>query len=243
MGKNKVTGQQIDHAGHRQRQRTAYYENGIDTMTAYEVLEMLLFASIPVRDTQGFARLLLRRFGSIGQVLDAPIDELVQSEGIRENSAIWLKVAGELCKRYAYGEREEPILLDSAEAAANYVTSLYARDEDTNKKITLYMLMMDGACRLLRTVKIGTYSQEPLRTKMDTFIHLITSSHASSIILAHSHPSRPLVPNNDDLLFTWETAGLLKSMNVRFVDHFLSDGEKSIPMSNENAAFSIYFTV
>lgn len=243
MGKNKAAGQQINHAGHRQRQRTAYFENGIEVMTAYEVLEMLLFASIPVRDTQVFARLLLRRFGSIGQVLDAQIEELVQSEGIRENSAIWLKVAGELCKRYAYGEREDPILLDSAEAATTYVTSLFSRDEDTNKKITLYMLMMDDACRLLRSVKIGTYSIEPLRTEMDTFIHLISSSHASSIMLAHSHPSRPLVPNYDDLLFSWETASLLKSMNVKFVDHFLTNGEESFPMSKADAAFSIYFTV
>jgi hypothetical protein len=58
--------------GHRQRLRERFRQAGADALSDYEILELLLFRSIPRSDTKGRAKALLRRFGSLAEVLGAP---------------------------------------------------------------------------------------------------------------------------------------------------------------------------
>lgn len=53
------------HSGHRDRLRERAAKGGIDALPDYELLEMLLFRSIPYRDTKPLAKDLLARFGSL----------------------------------------------------------------------------------------------------------------------------------------------------------------------------------
>lgn len=53
------------HSGHRDRLRERAAKGGIDALPDYELLEMLLFRSIPYKDTKPLAKDLLARFGSL----------------------------------------------------------------------------------------------------------------------------------------------------------------------------------
>jgi DNA repair protein RadC len=59
------------HAGHRDRLRARFLEAGPAALADYELLELLLFRSIPRRDTKPLAKALIARFGSFGAVLGA----------------------------------------------------------------------------------------------------------------------------------------------------------------------------
>ena len=61
------------HDGHRQRLKDRYLAEGLDHFNELQVLELLLFYCIPRQDTNPIAHALLDRFGSISQVLDAPV--------------------------------------------------------------------------------------------------------------------------------------------------------------------------
>ena len=44
-----------DHSGHRKRMRERFLKEGLDHFSKYQVLEMLLFYSIPRKDTNELA--------------------------------------------------------------------------------------------------------------------------------------------------------------------------------------------
>lgn len=72
-------------SGHRERLRERAAKGGIDALPDYELLEMLLFRSIPYRDTKPLAKDLLARFGSLEgigaashEAIDAQVAESLQ---------------------------------------------------------------------------------------------------------------------------------------------------------------------
>ena len=86
------------HAGHRERLRTRFIEDG-EHFETHELIELLLGYSIPRRDTNRLAHILLNRFGSFEGILSADMDELISVEGIGPKSAIMIKLIDELHSR------------------------------------------------------------------------------------------------------------------------------------------------
>jgi DNA repair protein RadC len=73
--------------GHRERLRTRFLEAGSESLPDYELLELLLFHSIDVKDTKPLAKALLARFGSLGGVIGANPRHFAEFEELRETSA------------------------------------------------------------------------------------------------------------------------------------------------------------
>jgi DNA repair protein RadC len=96
--------------GHRDRLRGRFLETGADALPDYELLELLLFRSIPQRDVKPLAKALIQRFGSLAEVLGAPVARLTEIKGIGESVAVDLKIVaaslqahGQGCRRQASG--------------------------------------------------------------------------------------------------------------------------------------------
>ena len=66
-----------------------------------ELLELLLFRSIPQRDVKPLAKALIQRFGSFGEVLAAPIALLTEVKGVGEGVALDLKIVQASLQRMA----------------------------------------------------------------------------------------------------------------------------------------------
>jgi DNA repair protein RadC len=73
--------------GHRERLRTRFLEAGSESLPDYELLELLLFHSIEVKDTKPLAKALLARFGGLGGVVGANASHFTEFEELRESSA------------------------------------------------------------------------------------------------------------------------------------------------------------
>ena len=71
-------------AGHRNRLRTRFLEAGADALPDYELLELLLFFSIDVKDTKPLAKELLARYGSLGAILKADPAQLAEFADLRK---------------------------------------------------------------------------------------------------------------------------------------------------------------
>ena len=56
------------------------------------MLELLLFRSIPRADTKPIAKALLERFGTLAEVLGAPVELLQEVKGVGEAVALDLKL-------------------------------------------------------------------------------------------------------------------------------------------------------
>lgn len=78
------------HTGHRERMRMRFAENGFENYSPHEVLEQVLFFVIPRANTNETAHELIRRFGSLGGVLNAPPEKLAEVPGIGQKAAEFL---------------------------------------------------------------------------------------------------------------------------------------------------------
>src|SRR5215468_1711647 len=86
-------GKDVPHyAGHRQRLRERFLLGGPDALPDYELLELLLFLSIPQRDTKPLAKALIAHFGSFGDVIAAPPERLMEVGGVKEATVAALKI-------------------------------------------------------------------------------------------------------------------------------------------------------
>ena len=68
--------------GHRGRLRSRLLNAGGDALHDYELLELYLFLAIPRKDVKPIAKALIARFGDLGGVATAPLEQLVQVEGV-----------------------------------------------------------------------------------------------------------------------------------------------------------------
>ncbi len=82
----------ISSSGHRQRLRDRFAAGEPNAQTEAALLELLLTYALPQKDVQPLVKALLARFGSLADVLAADVRALCQVSGIKENTAILLKV-------------------------------------------------------------------------------------------------------------------------------------------------------
>ena len=61
------------HDGHRERMRDRIRKSGLSTLQEHEMLEYLLYAFVPRKDTNEIAHALIDRFGSFSGVLNAVV--------------------------------------------------------------------------------------------------------------------------------------------------------------------------
>ena len=80
----------LSRKGHRQRVKESYLKNSFDAMPDHNILELILFYAIPQKDVKPIAYNLINHFGSLENVLNADVSELIQVDGIQEHSAILL---------------------------------------------------------------------------------------------------------------------------------------------------------
>ena len=90
----------ISHQGHRKRMKERFAQEGLDHFSDIQVLELLLFYCNPRQDTNPIAHNLLDHFGSLAQVLEAPVEELQKVSGVGQNAAGFLHLITEVGRYY-----------------------------------------------------------------------------------------------------------------------------------------------
>src|ERR1043165_3173439 len=85
--------------GHRDRLGARFPDAGPAALAHYEMLELILFRAIPIRDVKPLAKELLEKFGSFAEVISAPVERLKEVEGIGESVATDIKIVAAAPKR------------------------------------------------------------------------------------------------------------------------------------------------
>ncbi|MDQ2087201.1 DNA repair protein RadC [Herbivorax sp. ANBcel31] len=212
------------HEGHRKRLKNRFLEEGLDSFESHQILELLLFFSIPRRDTNEIAHRLLKRFGSLSGVLDADLKELVKVEGIGENSAFLISMIPQLSRRYSNDRWRKKPELNSSTKAGQYTVSLF---EGRSYEV-FYVICLDAQNRVnyADLVHEGTINEAPIYPRV--IVERALRHKANSVILAHNHPGGSLNPSRGDIEATKVIKNALESISIKVVDHIIVCGEKYI---------------
>ena len=115
--------------GHRDRLRGRFEDGGAAALADYELLELLLFRSIPRADTKPIAKALLARFGTFAEVLGAPPALLQEVKGVGPSVALDLKAIGAAGQRAALSEIKGREILSSWDKVVGYCRAAMAFEE------------------------------------------------------------------------------------------------------------------
>jgi DNA repair protein RadC len=172
------------HLGHRQRLRERFRTAGAAALSDYEILELLLFRSIPRADTKTRAIMLLKRFGSLAEVLGAPERLLREIDDIGESAALDLKIVAAAALRMARGEIAGREVLSSWNQVIDYCRAAMAFEEREQFRI----LFLDKKNALIadELQQTGTVDHMPVYPR--EVVRRALELSATALILVHNHP-------------------------------------------------------
>lgn len=205
------------HDGHRKHIKERFLREGLDNFTEVQVLELLLFYVIPRKDTNPIAHELINHFGSLAQVLDAPVEELEKVEGIGPNAALLLSLITALARFYLVSRTEKQTILNSLEACGQYLKPYFLG----RRVEVVYLLCLDAKCKVLSCREVGEGSVNSANVSIRRIVELALSQNASSVVLAHNHPSGLALPSEEDVSTTRRVAAALSMVDIPLVDHII----------------------
>lgn len=205
------------HDGHRQRLKERFCKEGLDNFDELQVLELLLFYCIPRQDTNPIAHRLLDHFGTLAQVLEAPMSELEKIEGMGPSSAAFLHLITQVGRYYLVNRSMQHKILATTEACGQYLVShFYGRRNET-----VFLLCLDAKCKLLCCKEIGEGSVNSAGIPVRRIVETALGVNATTVVLAHNHPSGIALPSPDDVQTTYRVAAALETVEITLADHIV----------------------
>ncbi|GLS46796.1 RadC family protein [Methylobacterium brachythecii] len=216
--------EQPHYIGHRDRLRERFLKNA-EALPDYELLELVLFRSIPRKDVKPLAKKLVDRFGSYAAVLSAEPSQLAEIKGIGDNVAADLKLVAVAGQRIARSVIEEIPVMSSWSALVEYLRSAMAfsgREE-------FRLLFLNKRNQLIRDEVQGRGTVDHTPAYPREVAKRALELGATAIILAHNHPSGDPKPSSADIKMTREIVSVLAPLGIVVHDHVIlgRDGHAS----------------
>ncbi len=205
------------HDGHRQRMKERFLEEGLDNFSQVQVLELLLFYCIPRQDTNPIAHRLLERFGSLAQVLETPVAELEKVPGMGHNAAVYLHLVTQAGRYYQVNRGMQSKILTTVDACGAYLAPFFIG----RRNETVFLLCLDAKCKVLCCKEIGEGSVNSAGVPIRRIVETALAANASTVVLAHNHPSGLALPSNEDIQTTQRLAVALDAVEITLIDHII----------------------
>ena len=207
------------HAGHRERMRERVARSGAGALADHELLEMLLYYIHPRRDTNETAHELIEECGSLSSVLEAPDEKLCRVSGVKENTAIYLQLLGELSRRYVLAKTQSDadpmqVVYDDR---AKIASLMYPRFLGVGTE-RMYAILFDGSMRLLDVFCVSEGSINAVSVTVRRVAERAYQRNAAAVVLAHNHPGGLASPSAEDIHVTREMESALM---IPLIEHFV----------------------
>lgn len=227
------------HAGHRERMRERFMEEGLDSFKDHEVLELLLYYCVKQKDTNALAHRMLKEYGTLHDLLEAHPRDIARRCGVSLNTATLISLCVPLARRYMNRKWGDKPVLNSSAKAGEYAVSLF-----TGRVYeAFFAICLDSQNRVNHAALVheGTINEAPVYPRI--IVETALRHKASSVILAHNHPGGSLKPSAADIEVTRKICAALQPISIRVVDHIIIAGERYLSFAEEGLLDSILHQV
>lgn len=209
------------HKNHRSRMRETIRKTGVDGISDVNLLEYLLFYSIPRKDTNEIAHRLLDAFGSLNGVFNATYDQLLDVEGMGENSALLISLVPGICRRYIDSGYGKKINLSEPEDLMEYIKTRYYGE----RKEVFCVVCLDALGNLINSFKLSEGSPETVSFDKRAILETTLRVKADTVVFVHNHPNGVAAPSRNDVDVTSEFLTVFRKVGIKFADHIIVAGE------------------
>lgn len=204
-------------ADHRARLRDRFSTGGAGAMPDYELLELVLFRSIPRQDVKPLARRLLDTFGDFNRVVTAPPARLEQVQGVGPAVAQDLKIIEAVAQRMMRARVMNRPVLSSWDALLDYCHTAMAHRETEQFRILFLdrknVLIADEEQARGTVDHVPVYPREVVKRALEL--------NASALILVHNHPSGDPTPSGADIEMTARIQDAATALGITLHDHLI----------------------
>lgn len=205
------------HKGHRKRLKKRFLTESLDAFEDHNVLELLLFYAIPVKDTNEQAHKLMERFGSLSNVFDASVNDLCKVCGIKEHTAVLIKLIPALARKYMQDKNRLIGEAPSLEELEKYIAAKYIGVKEER----IYIFLLDREKRLIHECEVMRGTASAVFIPISVILKTALDYSAASVIISHNHPLGAALPSSNDKVETVNLEHALHTVGIDLYDHII----------------------
>lgn len=203
--------------GHRKRLRDRFIEGGIERFSDEEVIEFLLTLGTPRKDVKIPARQALKKFGTLSNILSAPMKDLTDIKGLGPKNALYLKLVHQIAGRYLQDRAKGSEFFSSSKAVFDF---LFHSMRDLKKEI-FKVLFLNRKNELISDKDLFHGSLTGSAVYPREIITEALEKNAAALVFAHNHPSGDPTPSSEDKKLTRELVWSARLLMIQVLDHII----------------------
>jgi len=203
--------------GHRERVRTRANEQDTDTIPDYEVLEMIMHGVVKRQDVGAAARALIAEFGSLANVIDAPVHKLCKIDGVGRVAADFIKKVPYFYNKYMQSKNSDVRTFSDVSDVMEYLKLRFA-----GKQTESFVVMcLNSKLRLLDCKTIFEGNVASVMINLREIMDYVITHKATRVFIAHNHPDGDPTPSDEDKTITKLVYNALSITGANLEDHFV----------------------
>ena len=209
------------------RPREKLLSRGAAALSDAELLALLLRSGIQGKNVLQLAQELVDRFGGVAGLLHTSADALKTVKGLGPAKRAELVAVLELARRALAQQLTQKPLFNTPQAVRDY---LQLQLGGLHHEV-FAVLFLDSQHRLIALEEMfrGTLTQTSVYPR--EVVKQALTLNASSVVLAHNHPSGTAQPSRADEALTHTLKAALALVDVRVLDHFVVTASQAVSMA------------
>lgn len=200
-----------------ERPRERLLSRGAHTLTDAELLAIIIRVGVKGKNAVVLGQELLAKFGSLQGMMTAPLIAWDDIKGIKGAKLAQLQAALEIGRRVSLPTtREKTVIKSTTQAAAYFAARLRGLPHEHFRVVYLNRLG-----RILDDALIAEGTVDNVRPPVRVIVARALQSNASTLILAHNHPSGSAQPSESDKTLTREVLAACKPLGLRVLEHVI----------------------
>lgn len=221
------------HTSHRARMRQRCLEHDTSSFADHELVEMLLYYTIPRGDTNELAHELIESYGSVAGLMEATPSELMMHKGVGEQAGTFFALLREMMRRYArdlYGEWDR---YDTVSKIGCYIWSYFLGLNCER----LYAMFFNGKMNMLDCVLLSEGTVDEASVCVRRIAELALQKRAATVVIAHNHPHGYASPSPQDETFSVQIKEALHVIGIYLLEHLILTETNFYPIMKLRNAF------
>ena len=105
---------------------------------------------------------------------------------------------------------------------------------------TVFLLCLDAKCKVLCCKEVGEGSVNSAGISIRRIVETALGANATSVVLAHNHPSGMALPSAEDIQTTRRVAAALNTVDILLADHIVVADDDFVSMVQSGYRFDDY---
>lgn len=211
-----------------ERPRERLLSKGAQVLTDAELVGILIRVGFKGTNAVEMARQLLKQFGSLRAMVEAPAIALLEIKGLKGAKVAQLIAAMEIARRVSVPAERGQLVVKSAAMAAEYLRERLRGLAEEQFRV----LYLNRRNALLEDSLIAQGSVDAVRPPLRNIIARALQVNASALIAAHNHPSGAAEPSESDRMLTQDLIAASRPLGLKVLDHVIVGEEATFSFAD-----------